>query len=145
MTEILKFIYSMKKLYDHLCSQVMRTYQLTRSELDILLFLHNNPQLDNAKDIVEKRGLSKSHASMGIERLIQKGYLQAIQDQQDRRKYHLILLENAQPIIQDGLAVQQHFSEILFKGLSDEEKEMKQKMFRQMCINILEEEKKYNV
>lgn len=142
MTEILKFIYSMKKLYDHLCSEVMKTYQLTRSELDILLFLYNNPQFDNAKDIVEKRGLSKSHVSMGIERLIDKGYLKTVKDQQDKRKYHLILLENAQPIIQDGLKVQQHFSDILFKGFSEEEKQLRKKMFHQMCVNILEEEEK---
>lgn len=141
MTEILKLIYSMKKLYDHLCSEIMETYQLTRSELDILLFLHNNPQYDNAKDIVEKRGLSKSHASMGIEHLIKKGYLKAVQDNQDKRKYKLIVLAKAQPIIEDGLAVQQRFLNILFKGFSEEEKRLRQKMFHQMCVNILEEEK----
>ena len=41
MTELLKMINSMKKLYDHLCLEVCNKYQLTKVELDILLFLHN--------------------------------------------------------------------------------------------------------
>ena len=58
MTDLLKMIHSMKSLYDHLCMDVMQAYHLTRSELDILLFLHNNPEFDSAKDIVEKEGWS---------------------------------------------------------------------------------------
>ena len=95
MTELLKMIHSMKKLYDHLCLHVMKKYQMTRSELDILLFLYNNPTFDSAKDIVEQRGLSKSHASMGIEKLIQDGYLKAIVDEHDKRKSHLLLQASA--------------------------------------------------
>ena len=53
MTDLLKMIHSMKSLYDHLCMDVMQAYHLTRSELDILLFLHNNPEFDSAKDILE--------------------------------------------------------------------------------------------
>lgn len=75
MTELLNMIHSMKKLYDHLCLDVMEKYHITRSELDILLFLNNNPEFDSAKDIVEKRGLVKSHASMGIEKLLKMDIL----------------------------------------------------------------------
>lgn len=141
MTELLKMVYSMKKLYDHLCLEVTKKYQLTRSELDILLFLHNNPDYDTAKDIVEKRGLTKSHASMGIESLIQKNCIEAIQDQKDKRKYHLYLLPFSKEIIQDGLQVQKHFYDILFKGFTAEEKQMYQEMLILMYKNIKEEEK----
>ena len=141
MSELLKMIHSMKKLYDHQCLNVMQKYQITRSELDILLFLYNNPEYDSAKDIVKKRGLTKSHASMGIEKLIQKHYIQAVQDNHDKRQYHLHLLEQSHSIIQDGLKVQKQFSDILFQGFSDKEKEIYQQMIERIHDNIKKEEK----
>lgn len=137
MTELLKLIHSMKKLYDNLCMDVMKTYGLTRSELDILLFLHNNPDNDSARDIVEKRGLSKSHASMGIEKLIQKGCLKAVQDEKDKRRYHLYLLELSQPMIKDGLKAQQCFMDILFKDVSKDDLECMKHVLKQMSENMI--------
>lgn len=140
MTELLKMIHSMKNLYDHLCSHVMKKYDMTRSELDILLFLYNNPSCDSAKDIVEKRGLIKSHASMGIDQLKQKGYLKVVQDQNDKRKNHLILLPKSHDVIQDGLAVQRRFNDILWKNMSQEDMKSFQNILHQMFENILEED-----
>lgn len=137
MTDLLKMIYSMKYLYNHLCMDVMQEYHLTRSELDILLFLHNNPEFDSAKDIVEKRGLVKSQASMGIEKLIQKGYLKTVQDQKDKRCYHLYLLAPSKPIVEAGLKVQKHFNDILFEGVSDEEMICWKKVLEHMNDNIV--------
>ena len=139
MQELLNAAYYTKKLYSHLCLEVMKKYDLTRSELDILLFLYNNPSFDNAKDIVEKRGLSKSHASMGVDKLILKGYMVSYQDQKDRRKYHLKLLDAALPIVKDGLETQKQFGQILFKDFSEEEIEMYLKMFTKICRNVKEE------
>lgn len=139
MQDILNTVYYIKKLYSHLCLAVMKKYNLTRSELDILLFLYNNPNFDNAKDIVEKRGLSKSHASMGIEKLVVKGYLNSYQDQKDRRKYHLKLLNASLPIIKDGLEAQKQFGQILFKDFSEEEIKIYLKMYKKICQNIKEE------
>lgn len=140
MTELLKMIHSMKKLYDHLCLDVMGKYDMTRSELDILLFLYNHPEFDTAKDIVEKRGLGKSHTSMGIDKLIKRQYLEAIQDEKDKRKYHLYLLPLSQEIIEDGLKTQKHFQDILFKGFSIDEKKSYQKMLQNIYENIIQEE-----
>ncbi len=137
MTDLLKMIHSMKSLYDHLCIDVMQEYHLTRSELDILLFLHNNPEFDSAKDIVEKRGLIKSQASMGIEKLMQKGYLKTVQDQKDKRRYHLYLLTSSQPIIEAGLKAQKRFNDILFRGVSEAELTCWKNILKQMSYNIM--------
>lgn len=142
MIQLLYIIQKIKTLYEHLCADVMKKYKLTRSELDILLFLRNNPRYDTAKDIVEKRGLTKSHASMGIEKLIKKGLLDAIQDSQDKRKYHLVLLDDSKPIIKDGLKVQRKFGKIIYKDFTDDELKQWKKYFKKMHINILEMEDK---
>ena len=49
------------KLYDELLEPVYEKHSLTKSELDILLFLANNPEYDRAADIIEVRKVAKSH------------------------------------------------------------------------------------
>ena len=48
----------MKKLYGKLFETLLTQYDMTRLEMDILLFLANNPQWDTARDIVELRHLT---------------------------------------------------------------------------------------
>ena len=64
-----------KKGYSKLLAPICEEYGLTRNELDVLLFLHNNPEYDRAVDIVNNRGLSKSHVSLSISGLEEKGLL----------------------------------------------------------------------
>ena len=43
------------RVYQDLFSEVLRRYQLTQMEMDILLFLANNPEYDTASEIVRVR------------------------------------------------------------------------------------------
>jgi len=137
MKDLIKIAYIMKKEYEHLCLPAMQQFNITRSELDIILFLYNNPELDSAKDIVEKRGLSKSHASLGVEMLVQKGYLIQKQDEKDRRRYHLLLQDAALPIARAGAAVQQQFAKMIFEGLNEEEIALFDQVQKKIYQNIL--------
>ncbi len=119
MSDIVAMLYEIKKLYGRLCKEVMDKYSLSRSELDILLFLYNNPDLNTAKDIVEKRGIIKSQVSMTLESLIKKEYVCALRDDHDKRIYHIHLLEAAHPIIKDGLKIRETFNNVLFKNISN--------------------------
>lgn len=140
MKNLIRITHQIGKTYHHLCTDVMKKYHITQCELDILLFLYNNPDLDSAKDIVEKRGIVKSHASMGIDKLIQKGYLETVRDQRDKRKYHLHLLEDSKPIIEDGLKMQQCFNNQLFQHISEDDKQKLWDILEQMYINLKEDE-----
>ena len=53
-----------KALYADCMEPVCHTYHITRMELDILLFLANNPKYDTAAEIIEIRYLAKSHVSI---------------------------------------------------------------------------------
>ena len=92
-------------------------------EVDITAFLKNHPMKDTAADIVEFRMLSKAAVSKGAELLIQKGLLERNPDQKDRRKVHLILTEDAQPIMYDVQQVQESYAAQLLDGFSEEEYE----------------------
>lgn len=140
MKNLIRLTHQMNKTYNHLCIDVMKTYRITRCELDILMFLYNNPDLDTAKDIVEKRGIVKSQASMGIDRLIRRGYLETKRDLQDKRKYHLYLLKDATAIIEDGLKMQQHFNQLLFNNISDNDKQKLYDILEQVYVNLKEDE-----
>ena len=55
-----------QKVYRRFLEPVGEKYDLNRAELDVLLFLANNPSYDTATDIVEYRGLVKSHVSAAV-------------------------------------------------------------------------------
>ena len=55
-----------QKGYARLLEPVCKKFDLTRNELDVILFLANNPNFDRAVDIVNNRGLTKSHVSMSV-------------------------------------------------------------------------------
>lgn len=140
MKNIIKITHQIKKTYSHLCEPVMQKYHITRCELDILLFLYNNPEFNTAKDIVDKRGIIKSQASMGIDQLIEKEYLTMIRDKSDKRKYRLHLLEQSQKIIEDGLKLQQTFNTILFRNISIQDQHIFQNILEKIYQNTKEEE-----
>ena len=50
-----------QKGYARLLEPICKKWDLTRNELDVMLFLANNPDYDRAADIVTNRGLAKSH------------------------------------------------------------------------------------
>lgn len=138
MNAMLKMLDQAKKLYYQLCKDLLQKYQITRTELDILLFLYNNPKWNSARDIVEKRGIVKSHVSLGIEKLVSKNYIKAVQDHQDKRKYRLYILEDAKNIIEDGLMVQKQFNKMIWSGLTNQEKKEFQLILRHIYHNMEE-------
>lgn len=117
-------IASIKKLYTISLEPICKQYNLTRMELDILLFLANNPQYDSAKDIIERRKLTKSHVSTSIKSLIKKNYLKPVYLPNNKKTVHLKLLNTANEIIEAGQLAQKNFFETILKDLSKKEKLM---------------------
>ena len=110
-----------KKIYGAMLEPLCRRYDLTRNELDILLFLANNPDFDRAVDIVNNRGLAKSHVSMSVTSLENRGLLERIPDPLDRRTVHLKLTEQAKEITDWGCRVQKQFMDYLHQGVTEEQ------------------------
>ena len=62
-------------VYESFCTPLCRKYQLNQSDLDLILFIANNPMYNTAKDVCETRGIKKGIVSVTTERLAQSGYL----------------------------------------------------------------------
>ena len=110
-----------KVLYSACLEPVCRKYGLNRTELDILLFLVNNPQYDTAADISALRALAKSHVSTSVRALEEAGLLEKYQLPTDRRVIHLRVTPAAEAVAADGRAAQEKFRCVLTAGLDREE------------------------
>ena len=78
-----------KRLYGQRIQPVCEAYGLTRMEMDILLFLANNPAFDTARDIVERKQFTKSHVSASVAELERRGYLRGEFREGNRKTVHL--------------------------------------------------------
>lgn len=131
---------ALKRRYAHEMAGVLDKWQLTGMEADVLLFLANNPGCDTASDMVTLCQLTKSHVSKAVDRLTEMGYITQQRDQQNRRKVHLLLTEEAKPVVKAGQAAQKRFVDVLTRGLSDEDKVAMKRTLEVMIENAVKEE-----
>ena len=109
------------RIYARTMEPLCQEYGLTKKELDVLLFLYNNPEYDRAADIVAHRGLTKSHVSLSVSNLEARGLLLGRTDPKDRRTVRLELTPAANGICLRGRELQEAFFTKLFAGLSQEQ------------------------
>lgn len=126
------------KLYESFLLPVCEKYDLTRAELDILLFFANNPQYDRAADVIEVRKVAKSHVSVSIKSLLAKGYLKGIYQEDNARDVHLKVMKKADGIVNKGRFAQEQFEKTLFHGLTKEQIEVMKANIDQMMRNAKE-------
>lgn len=127
---------AIKALYSRCVEEVCLKHEITRMELDILLFLANNPCFDTATDIVEIRYLSKSQVSSSIKALEKQGYLCRKYTETNKKTAHLQICKTAHPVIADGRKAQEKFIAVMLQGLTGDERECLKKSFCHILENI---------
>ena len=132
-----KFMY----LYESYCIPVCKKYQLNQSDLDMILFLSNNPSYNTARDVCEIRGMKKGIVSVTTERLVKQGYLIRENDSADRRIQRLYLTKRCQEIVTEGKQMQRHFLEAITSELTEEEMLLYQKISDKIRTQIIKLEK----
>ena len=125
-----------QKAYSRQLEPVCRQWGLTRNEVDVLLFLYNNPEFDRAADIVTHRGMTKSHVSLSVASLAEKGLLERRTSPEDRRTVHLKLLTEGVKIAAQARQSQEQFFRQLYQGVSDEELEAYNTVIQKVFLNI---------
>lgn len=131
-------IFTSRDLYHNLMNPVCEKYGITHTELDILLFLNNNPQLDTATDIVEKHRITKSSVSTAARVLQERGFITGNFMDGNHRSIHLKVCEAAKKIIDDGNAAQNRFLSVMTEGFSPEEKQNLRNYLERINRNISE-------
>lgn len=120
MNPSLDFAQKLSQAYSSACKPLCVSLGLPQTAFDILLFLANNPRYTTARDITEVRKIKANLVSVNVSRLVADGYLTRNAVTGDRRKVQLLLTEKAQPVVQQGQALQQRFFTDLFSGMDED-------------------------
>ena len=118
MNPYLELAHKTDLAYNAMCRSLCRELKLPQTAFDILLFLANNPECATASDIVELRKIKANLVSVNVNRLVEEGYLHRESVPGDRRKTRLLCTDKAQPIIDQGRALQAQFAERLLSGMT---------------------------
>ena len=129
--------------YELLSGEVCDRYELTQMEYDILMFLHNNPQLNTAAEIVKIRKSTKSHVSTSLKKLENKELVERKQSEDNKKHIEIFLLDKAEEIVEAGINAQKQFAQNVLKGLTEEEKDMCINVFDKICDNAEEYLREY--
>ena len=123
-------------LYDKVSLPVRDKFVLTFMEFIVIMFLANNREYKKASDIVEVLGIAKSHVSMTILSLEERGLLERTMDPCDKRS-SILELKNTEAIVEEGRKAQNRFMDILLDGLDEKEVMDTKKSFEKIEENIM--------
>ena len=123
-------------LYDKVSLPVRDKFGLTFMEFIVIMFLANNREYKKASDIVEVLGTAKSHLSMTILSLEERGLLERTMDPCDKRS-SILELKNTEAIVEEGRKAQNRFMDILLDGLDEKELMDTKKSFEKIEENIM--------
>lgn len=123
-------------VYTQAMMPVCEKHRITYAELTVLMFLANNPTLDTASDIVKCRNIAKSHVSVSVRSLEERGMIVKEYRNGNRRSVHLRLTDLSLDIVNDGRAAQESFVEIIFQGISEDEKRTMMEIHQKIDRNV---------
>nr|WP_308625971.1 helix-turn-helix domain-containing protein [uncultured Eisenbergiella sp.] len=129
---------SLTKAYNKHLGEVSDSYGLNRMEINVLLFLYNNPGHDTASDIVELRSFPKSNVSKAVDSLTGRGYLEGITDKEDRRIIHLRICPPALDAVKAAREQQEDFLRFIYRGITKEERKVVEHVLSVISHNLKE-------
>lgn len=132
-----------KKFQEAYYSAILEKYSLSLVDVWVLLILSEPEGYDTAKDIVKIHGIAKSYVSKSINKLVEKGFLEGKHTKDDRRYVHLVVKEEALPVIDAMREQRRKMVKRLFRGVSEEQVELLAEIARKINTNITEMEELY--
>lgn len=121
MMSLWEHIVALKDAYYSFTSAVYKKYDLKPREFDILMYLYTYPNEATATDIVRKENLSKSHVSVSLRSLEEKGLVRGEYQGQNHRTIYLRLTEASEKIVSEGVEARAIFARTMLDGFSDDE------------------------
>ena len=109
------------KVYRKLCYQSVEEYHFTPNEIEVMMFLSNNPGMDSASDIAYYKNISKGLGAKSVESLYNKGFIKTEKDTKDRRLIHLILTEQSADVVKRLQSCKKEFIRQLQEGVTEED------------------------
>lgn len=128
---MLHFYAQLRKFYINEFTQRFQEDSFSPNELDLMLFLHNNPSINTASQLCTCLNVSKALVCRSVESLTRRGFLASEPDLCDRRIQHLHLTPDADPVIEKLLSVRETFDREIRRIISpDDLRQMEETMDR---------------
>ncbi|WP_075721423.1 MarR family winged helix-turn-helix transcriptional regulator [Roseburia sp. 499] len=128
-----------QKMCEREYETIRKKYDLRKVELDMLYFLDYFQEARTAKDIAKMRQVSKAHISSAVENLVGRQLLETREDPEDRRRMLLELTEAGGEIVKEVALVRKRMTEIVYDGITDQEKQVMQQAAKKMMQNMQKE------
>lgn len=125
-----------RRLMEKEMNPIESQYGLQKIDMQILIYLRHAGECNTSKDIMQLNMFTRGHISQSLSRLQRKGYVRMEQDLKDRRCTHNYLTEDARPIIVKLEEIYQKIREIVFDGVTEEEKKTLAVIAQKMNQNI---------
>ncbi|MBR6407284.1 MAG: winged helix-turn-helix transcriptional regulator [Clostridia bacterium] len=120
LSSILQLSYHSSVLLDRLSRDVMKEYDISLYERDVLLFLSSN-RIDTASDIVKYRMISKSLVCKAVGSLIAREYLVGERDENDRRCIHLRITDAGRKVADALIETVRQYYSIITESVPEKE------------------------
>ena len=113
-----------------------RRYGLQKIDMHILFFLAKSADHNTSKDIMQLNMFTRGHISQSLTRLQKKGYIQIVQDREDRRCTHNYLSGDADEIVEELKKIYQKIQDIILDGVTEEEQKVLESVVKKVSQNI---------
>lgn len=133
--KVIKQSQLLRKAKNKIFADIVKKYNLTSNELNIIIFLDESTD-DTATNIVNELLFTKSHVSYSIENLTKKGYITKYFDDKNKKIIHLKLTDKTKPILKETDIKNKEFIDLICDNISEEDKKVMDKVFKQMNKNV---------
>ena len=135
MRTLLQYADSLRRLTHRTMQPLGGELGLSQLEMELLLFLRNNPELNTARDAVAYRGFAKSNVSTAVEALERKGWLTVEPDPRSRRVKRLVLRGEREADLERLSRCQSGILKALTRDFTPEEEETLRDLLDRMGKN----------
>lgn len=112
-------------------------YNLSFAETDMLLVFSNNPNIINAKDVVNFSKVSKAYVSKSLNTLLEKKLISIQIDELDKRKQKIIINKNANDILNDLKICEEKYLANLTKNMKKQDIDLFIRLYQKIGNNII--------
>lgn len=137
MEQIIDGLSASKYLYQSMLKPICEKHELTISEIQILMYLSNDPLKNTSRDISEKLHMKKSIVSISLKDLQDRGYIHSEHLADNLRSLHSYINEDALKVIEECKNVEKEYEKIVTKGFSKEEKDGFIEMLKRISMNVV--------
>ena len=124
---MLELYAQVRKVYIEEFNREFQDDNFSPNEMNIMIFLYNNPSIDTSSQLCVTLGVSKGLVSRSIDSLIKKGYITSYSDKKDKRIQHLQLTSQVEPVIKKIKKIKYNLNQDILDGISKEDIETMQR------------------